>query len=138
MTSLKPCVGSLNESQKGIYPLLSEIKDMGFVLYGGTAVSLLFGHHESVDFDLFSSKPLDDVTKFKLKNLNSVFRDSSTFQDSENTFSMLTHSNVKISFFGGLGFGRVGEPIMTSDSILLIASPYDLLGTKLKTLIQRV
>jgi hypothetical protein len=51
---------------------------------------------------------------------------------------VLTKNNVKISFFGGLDFGRVGEPIITNDGILQIASPYDIFGTKLKTLMQRV
>jgi Nucleotidyl transferase AbiEii toxin, Type IV TA system len=39
---------------------------------------------------------------------------------------------VKLSFFGGIGFGRVGEPLQTRDGILLVASLDDLMATKLK------
>lgn len=42
-------------------------------------------------------------------------------------------SPVKLSFFGGLGFGRVGVPDDTPGRAA-IASPLDLLATKLKTL----
>ena len=31
----------------------------GFVLYGGTAIALRYGHRMSVDFDVFSDRPLD-------------------------------------------------------------------------------
>jgi hypothetical protein len=45
---------------------------------------------------------------------------------------------VKVSFFGALGFGRVGEPELTHDRVLQVASPDDLMATKLKVLLQRV
>lgn len=35
------------------------------------------------------------------------------------------------------GFGRVGQPERTPDGVLLVASPLDLLATKLKTILQR-
>ena len=44
---------------------------------------------------------------------------------------------VKLSFFGGLSFGRVGEPLQTTDGVLLAASLEDLLATKLKIVLDR-
>jgi hypothetical protein len=44
---------------------------------------------------------------------------------------------VKISFFGGINFGRVGEPLRTRDGTLLVASLEDLLATKLKAILDR-
>ena len=46
--------------------------------------------------------------------------------------------HVKVSFFAGLGFGRVGEPEVTEDDVLLVASADDLLAHKLKVVLQRV
>ena len=45
---------------------------------------------------------------------------------------------VKISFFGSITFGRVGIPQWTSDGVAQVASPEDLLGTKLKVILQRI
>jgi hypothetical protein len=39
---------------------------------------------------------------------------------------------VKISFFGGIGFGRVNDPLQTGDGTLLVASLDDLMATKLR------
>ena len=45
--------------------------------------------------------------------------------------------NAKLSFFGDLRMGRVGAPTQTDDGIVSVASSLDLLGTKLKVIIQR-
>ena len=45
---------------------------------------------------------------------------------------------VKVSFFGGIDTGRVGDPERTDDGVLRVASLLDLFGTKLKVLLQRV
>lgn len=45
---------------------------------------------------------------------------------------------VKLSFFGGLGFGRVGKPVVTDGKELALASLDDLMGHKLKVLLQRI
>ena len=44
---------------------------------------------------------------------------------------------VKVSVFGSITFGRVGEPEVTDDGLLVTASLLDLLGTKLKVMLQR-
>lgn len=45
---------------------------------------------------------------------------------------------MKISFWGTLSFGRVGEPELTADEILQVAALDDLMATKLKVILQRV
>jgi hypothetical protein len=47
-------------------------------------------------------------------------------------------ADVKLSFFGGITFGRIGEPEATADSTLRAASLVDLAGTKIKVLLQRI
>ena len=44
---------------------------------------------------------------------------------------------MKVSFFGGIDFGRVGYPERTVDGVAEVASLLDLLATKLKTM-QRI
>jgi hypothetical protein len=63
-------------------------------------------------------------------------------QDQPETLTLLTSADqaqtgVKVSFFGGLTIGRVADPDYTLDRVALLASPHDLLATKLKVLLQR-
>ncbi len=51
--------------------------------------------------------------------------------------STKTAGPVKISFFGGIGFGRVRDPLKTRDGVLLVASLADLMATKLKATLDR-
>jgi hypothetical protein len=113
------------------------LRDLGFVLYGGTAVALNYGHRISSDFDFFSSNLLTDYLKLKIKSLLHIPNDSFIIQDTINTLNIVTYNNVNITLFGGLTFGRIGTPELTDDNILLIASKYDLLMTKLKVIMQR-
>ena len=48
------------------------------------------------------------------------------------------HEHVKISFFGTIDNGRVGEPLLTSDGVMQVASLDDLMATKAKVILQRV
>ena len=45
---------------------------------------------------------------------------------------------MKVSLFGGIDHGRVGDPRATEDEVLQVASLDDLLATKLKTVLQRI
>ena len=63
-------------------------------------------------------------------------------QDQPETLTLFTSADqvqtgVKVSFFGGLTIGRVADPDDTLDRVALLASPHDLLATKLKVLLQR-
>ena len=136
--TFKPILDILPSEQQKLWPALSDIPDW-FVLYGGTALALRLGHRFSVDFDFFSSNPIDFDTLFRIPfvaRAEVLQREPDTL-----TVSALTDDTaypVKVSFFGDIDTGRVGDPEQTEDSVLRVASLLDLFGTKLKVLLQRV
>jgi hypothetical protein len=133
----KPHREILSSAQKVLWSELRNAPDFGFMLYGGTAIALRLGHRASVDFDFFSEKPLDRET---IKAAFPFTTDATTLQDRENTWEMLVPCGdsgcVKLSFFGNISFGRIGEPDFTEDSVLLVASFDDLMATKVKVILQ--
>lgn len=109
----------------------------GWVLYGGTAIALHLGHRQSRDFDFFSSDPLD---RNVLRRSCRLLAEAETLQDEPDTLTVIAYKAgdpIKLSFFGGIDFGRVGEPIRIAGTAR-IASRLDLLGTKLATITQRI
>jgi hypothetical protein len=108
---------------------------LGFVLYGGTAIALRLGHRYSVDFDFFSQSPLERTA---LKRALPWLASASVLQDEPDSLTVLAPGGVKVSFFGGLKVGRVGEPDESDDGVLVAASMDDLLAFKLKLVVQRV
>ena len=127
----------LPEAQQIVWPELESIRD-DFVLYGGTAIALQFGHRQSNDFGFFSREPLKHNNIVKALPL---IKNAEILQSERNTYTIIVpvkDDYVKISFFGGIDFGRVGVPELTGDGNLYIASLQDLLATKLKVLMQRV
>lgn len=127
--------------QQSLWPELKPSIDLGMVLYGGTAVALRIGHRESVDFDFFSN---EEINLAMLQEHFSFIDRATILQDQPNTLTMIVPigedeaSKVKVSFFGGIDIGRVGEPEVTMDGILRVASLDDLMATKVKVLLQRV
>ncbi len=107
----------------------------GFVLYGGTAVALRLGHRASVDFDFFTSDRLDHQALGRIPFISSgqVLQE----QPDALTVSVQRGGPVKLSFFGPIGFGRLGQP-ETADTTIAVASLLDLGATKTKVLLQRV
>jgi hypothetical protein len=130
----------LPAAQQKLWPELAPAASLGFVLYGGTAIALRLGHRTSVDFDFFSSQPLDQNA---LATALPFTRTATALQATPDTLTFLASmpgtapNDVKVSFFATPGFGRVGQPERTPDGVLLVASPLDLLATKLKTILQR-
>lgn len=134
---MKPRTDILPAAQQEIWPQLAASTRLLLVLYGGTAVALHLGHRVSVDFDFFSSAPLD---KTKVRASFAFMNGAIILQDSENTLvasAAMPSGPVKISFFGAIGFGRINDPLRTDDSVLLVASLEDLLATKLKSILDR-
>jgi len=128
---------ALLAEQRDLWPTLAPTVDLGFTLYGGTALSLRLGHRASIDFDFFSDKPL---LKRELQSLPAL-RNAQVIQDEPTALTVLATTkteSVKLSFFGGISFGRVSEPELTNDHVLEVASMYDLFATKLKVLFDRV
>ena len=125
----------LPPAQRSLWPDLVGIPDH-FVLYGGTAVALRCGHRTSRDFDFFSSVPF---APGDLRARLIWLEDEQTLQSKANTLTVVVDRGVpvKVSFFGGLHLGRVGQPERTPDGVLRIASLHDLAATKAAVIQQR-
>jgi hypothetical protein len=130
-------LGILPPPQRQIWTNLTAAPQLDFVLYGGTAIALHLGHRESLDFDFFRSRQLD---KDEIRAKFPFVRGAAVLQDAPETLIVLADmlaGSVKVSFFGGIGFGRVEDPLLTSDGELLVASLDDLMATKLKATLDR-
>lgn len=134
-----PRLDVLPAAQRALWPKLREIRRHSFVLYGGTAIALYLGHRESVDFDFFTHRTFQPDELFSSYGF---LRGSEVLQSQPNTLTVLTTGSdgdrVKLSFFGGLTFGRLDQPRKTEDGVMTVASLDDLLAHKLKTVLQRV
>lgn len=141
MPEFSPRLDVLPQAQRIIWPHLQPAAALGFALYGGTAIALRLGHRSSVDFDFFSAAPLNRSALFSTMPF---LKAAQVLQDNPDTLTFLVapdagaNDTVKVSFFGSITFGRVGMPQWTSDRTIQVASSEDLLGTKLKVLLQRV
>ncbi|MEB3206911.1 MAG: nucleotidyl transferase AbiEii/AbiGii toxin family protein [Vampirovibrionales bacterium] len=138
MTTFEPCYHILPAAQKDLLPDLKAVSHDGFVLYGGTAIALRLGHRESVDFDFFSNAPFEAE---KLFQTYAFLKGATVLQQERNTLTALVKrlsGEVKLSFFGGLPFGRVATTVWTADHFLKVASLDDLLALKLAVLLKRV
>ena len=142
MGAFKPRIESLPLAQQRLWSALRSAAGLGFALYDGTAIALRLGHRTSVDFDFFSEKALD---RQAIHAAFPFLATSIVLQDQPNTFTFTVdvrlrgaeREYVKVSFFGAIGFGRVGEPEITDDGVLQVASLDDLMATKLKVILQR-
>jgi hypothetical protein len=127
----------LPAAQQDIWPLLARAPAQRLVLYGGTAVALHLGHRTSVDFDFFKAEPLN---KGQIGAAFEFIRNARVLQEDANTLvvsAMMPAGSVKVSFFGGLSLGRINDPFLTEDKVLLVASLEDLLATKLTAILDR-
>jgi hypothetical protein len=133
----EPRLEVLPGAQREVWPQLRPAAGLSFVLYGGTAIALCLGHRVSLDFDFFRAEPLD---KDELRSAFAWLSDATILQDEVDTLAasvMVGSEAIKLSFFGGIGFGRVGEPLQSTDGVLLVASMDDLMATKLKAILDR-
>src|SRR5208282_6036224 len=114
---------------------LSQIPDH-FVLYGGTAVALRLGGRQSVDFDFFTNQPVSaNVLSQRLAFLDGA----ELIQSEPNTATFIVDRGgpIKVSFFGGLAIGRVGQPDRCEDNHVCVASLLDLAAQKMKVILVR-
>jgi hypothetical protein len=134
---LEPKFSILPAAQREIWTSLAAAAQLNFVLYGGTAIALHLGHRESLDFDFFRSESLD---KDQVRAAFGFAHRTPILQDAPETLVVVDEmpaGSVKVSFFGGIGFGRVNDPLLTRDGTLLVASLDDLMATKLKAILDR-
>ena len=70
-----------------------------FILVGGTALALRYGHRASVDIDLFSDKPFD-VNELD-RYIESIFPESLLLQKERHGFSRdINEEQVDCYYFG--------------------------------------
>src|ERR1035437_8801961 len=97
----------LPPQQLKLWPELGATPE-SFTLYGGTALTLRLGHRTSVDFDFFSNAPLDPE---RLASTLPYLKDAERVRMAPDTLTCRVDRGgaVLVSFFGGLGLGKVGE-----------------------------
>lgn len=136
----KPCMNILSPAQKRLWPELGNAQNLGFTLYGGTAIALRLGHRDSADFDFFSERPLDREAigaAFPFVAQSTTRKETGNSWVLEVPYADSQRSCVQVAFFGAIGFGRVGEPDFTDDGVLQVASLDDLMALKVKVVLQR-
>jgi hypothetical protein len=118
-----------------MWPDLAEIPSH-FVLYGGTGLALRLGHRQSIDFDFFPAKTV--IPGDLLKGL-ALLKGAKVLQNTSQTLTVIVDRKgpIKLSFFGGIPLGRVGEPDKTPDGVLYVASLLDIAGMKAAVITQR-
>jgi hypothetical protein len=94
-----------------------------------------------IDFDFFTEKPID---KAALQSAFPFLRQSTVLQDEPNAYTVLVpcgeahDQHLKASFFGTIGFGRIGQPEITDDGTVQVATLEDLMATTVKVMLQRI
>lgn len=136
-------LNTLPKEQQKIWAAFSQADMSGFMLYGGTALALHYGHRISVDFDFFGSSAVtaESIARripWLTENLDDVL------QEEKNTYTVQVTSpetksgnSVKLSFFGSIDFPTLDAPTVASNGIE-VASVRDILSTKLKAIHGRV
>lgn len=120
----------LPPEQKDLLEALAWTKSAGFVLYGGTALALQYGHRISVDFDFFSSEE-----NFPIDEIICQFGDYSiTVEIQKKNTVILSVNGVQVSFFSGIS-GRVAYPY--ESEYFFLASPVDIMMMKFAAIMNR-
>jgi hypothetical protein len=130
---LTPDLAKLPPDQTDLWRRLGDIPE-AFVLYGGTALALRLGHRESEDFDFFCDEP------FRPGELLDSLRWLGRVEVSTaagNTLEIIESGGVRLSFFGALDLAVVAEPAVVAENGIVVASLFDLAGTKAKAIVDR-
>lgn len=131
MNTLSPRLDILPDAQRRLWNEFRDDLPSSFVLYGGTALALRTGSRESEDFDFFSNDPLD---AHSLGSTLPFLAGAELIQAEPSTATYLVDRprRVKVSFFGSLSLGRVGEVSVCEDNGVQVASMLDLAAQKVR------
>lgn len=131
MSLLSPRVDILPAGQRHLWAEFRTSLPATCVLYGGTALALRTGSRESEDFDFFTNDPIDAHT---LGTTLPFLRGAELIQSAPATATFLVDRGgpVKVSFFGALVLGRVGEVSVCDDTGVRVASLLDLAAQKVR------
>ncbi len=88
----------LDKKRLSLLENLKDIKDMGCILGGGTALALMFGHRESIDFDFFIGDDIDTEILFHKCQEIFFWKNIQKIHEEKNTLYIIVNE-VKISFF---------------------------------------
>jgi hypothetical protein len=124
----EPILGVLAKPQRTLWDELLATPPY-FVLYGGTALALRLGHRPSQDFDFFGAEVFEPDELF---HSISYLRGAKVVQTARDTLTVVIDRGgwVQISFVGGLGLRRIGEPDICPGNRVQVASLLDLAGCK--------
>ena len=131
MNTLTPRLEVLPHAQRRLWDEFRGTLPSTFVLYGGTALALRTGSRESEDFDFFANTPID---AHQLRDALPFLKGAELIQAAPSTATFLIDRGgpVKVSFFGGLSLGRVGQLSACEDTGVLVASLLDLAAQKVR------
>ncbi len=131
MSVLRPRVDILPAAQQRLWAEFRTGLPETFVLYGGTALALRTGSRQSEDFDFFTNEPVD---AHRLGATLPFLRGAELIQAAPSTATFLVDRGgpVKVSFFGALMLGRVGEVSVCDDTSVRVASLLDLAAQKVR------
>lgn len=135
MAVITPRLDSLPDAQKRLWPKLAPASNLGFVLYGGTALAMRFAHRNSIDFDFFTSQTFSESD---LKGMLPWLNFCHIIQKGDNAYSYITEEKVQITFLGGFSFGRLGDPDIDAATGLQIASAQDIFALKIGAIHGRI
>jgi Nucleotidyl transferase AbiEii toxin, Type IV TA system len=132
MREISPHLEVLPAAQRRLWSEFSEVPEE-FVLYGDTAVALHLGHRHSIDFDFFGNRAVDPTA---LEAVIPFLSGARVVQRERNTLSVVVDrgGRVKVSFFGVPNLPRLGQPHVSHDNKVKVASLLDLAGTKASVL----
>jgi hypothetical protein len=131
VNTLVPRLDVLPAAQRRLWGEFRDSLPPSFVLYGGTALALRTASRESEDFDFFSNEPLDAHT---LRDALLFLAHAELIEAAPSTATYLVNrgGRVKVSFFGRLSLGRVGEVSVCEDNGVRVASLLDLAAQKVR------
>ncbi len=87
----------LTEHTAALVPSLARFED--FYLVGGTALALQIGHRRSVDFDLFSTKPLPTQLLARVKRTFAGYSVAVTYRSPEQLNLLINEVKTTFLFF---------------------------------------
>lgn len=116
-----------NDERKKVFSKLAAFSDDGY-LAGGTALALQLGHRVSVDFDVFTYKPLTTRIRSAIAKRFSL---QQVHVNSSDQYTFTTSGNVEVTFVS-FDYPLIG-PLVPTPSISLASKP-DIAANKANTL----
>ena len=134
--TIAPQLSALSPEHARLWTGLKPGAALGFVLYGATGIALHLGHRPAVDFHFFRARRLN---KDALRKAFAFLDKATVVQDTDDVLAVQVSGRgrnaVTVAFQGGLTCGRVGDPLLTQDGVLEVASLDDLMAHRLKAVL---